>query len=915
MATEIQASSLSQKFSRYRSVRHGASNSIEEPLPVQPSFQLRAATIARSKSRYKGTRLNKTTLNVQHKSVSEANQLQQPIHTRHEALSTSTHSRSDQRISKSTQEVTESDGPSQCHTLNPRKAKHFISSAPLINRRSYSAEAGKNFQVHEMSEYVKSVAVHNVQIDRARREAYSKLTGEAETQLQPEQIEKGDRARSKAGAKSQTSEVPRKEVSKEGHEIKRRKELQNQNSLKKLQHNQSDGEEVGQGTTRPTPLSERRPAGDERVFSTQGREKPAEGRKHQGLKNSKNEAKQRTSPPPSFSSPSEQIENAFDAPRSAVNAGIRMIKVKCNQSSVSLPITPSTTPIDLISSAAGIMPENIDPRAAVLLESFKPIGLERPLRRYEHIRDILNSWDQDDQNSLVIVPSIMKGDNDDLEAAKVSGRPPGEMSVHMYYSQKPGHWDKRWVTLRPDGQVLVAEQQYGNPRGAKNACHMSDFDIYLPTSHQLSKKIRPPRKWCFAIKSQQKSSIFLSTINYVHFFSTSDKSLAASWYKAIQEWRSWYLVHVMGEGHRNNTCVEGPLLKSNRPNDEVRSTSIPYSKHSPDRRPLKPNHSEDAATARPEEQKPLPLTDRSIAKPSSTLNRPIRTRKAPPVSFPSNFTNVAVPVDEPGVMLTQNRTSAEQESVPFALTGLLGRTYSQRQKVQREREAAVDVTGLALPAAFVAEASSSLPSHSTEQNDRSINGRAMSIRTVKKGPNGLTRTSSQRQTQKPLVDLTPQFQEAPQHAKKGRGIVPKQMPAGGLIDIATSPEVAVPVPPATTWRRPGTRNGEGAEAQGMDILLSSDRPIFGGSQPTPKDRGEAFAAGGLLATVEVAQGDRGQGRGIMTGNREATGPMLAVDIEPTYLPGSLLANAQKQESIHIDRDKRKEITLPVGEAA
>jgi hypothetical protein len=80
-------------------------------------------------------------------------------------------------------------------------------------------------------------------------------------------------------------------------------------------------------------------------------------------------------------------------------------------------------------------------------------------------------------------------------------------------------------------------------------CHMSDFDIYIPTQRQLSKRIKPPKKWCFAVKSQQKSAIFLSTANFVHFFATNDKKLAAAWYSAVQGWRSWYLVNVMGKGH------------------------------------------------------------------------------------------------------------------------------------------------------------------------------------------------------------------------------------------------------------------------------------------------------------------------------------------------------------------------------
>jgi len=247
----------------------------------------------------------------------------------------------------------------------------------------------------------------------------------------------------------------------------------------------------------------------------------------------------------SHTSPELSLAPRFDAPISAVNAGQRIVRVKYEGTDIFLPITPSTTPVDVIRAAARQMSAPIDEKSTVLLESFKQIGLERPLRKYEHIRDVLNSWDNDAQNKLVIIPSPSGGKDDDLDVRHVLKGQPGETTVHLYHSQKPGSWDKRWITLRSDGQVVVAKRQ-----GAEttNICHLSDFDIYIPTPRYASKKIKPPKKVCFAVKSQQKSTMFMTTENFVHFFCTSDRSLGTAWYTAVQEWRSWYLVHVMGEG-------------------------------------------------------------------------------------------------------------------------------------------------------------------------------------------------------------------------------------------------------------------------------------------------------------------------------------------------------------------------------
>lgn len=237
----------------------------------------------------------------------------------------------------------------------------------------------------------------------------------------------------------------------------------------------------------------------------------------------------------------------FDAPVSAVNAGQRIVRVKYEGNDIFLPISLLTTPVDVIRAAAKQLSAPIDERSAVLIEFFKQVGLERPLRKYEHVRDVLNSWDNDAQNTLVIIPSPSDGQNNDLDVRHVSKNQPGETSVYLHYSQKPGSWDKRWVTLRSDGQVVVAKK---NGNEVTNICHLSDFDIYIPTPRYASKKIKPPKKMCFAVKSQQKSSMFVTTENFVHFFCTNERKVGTTWYQAVQEWRSWYLVNIMGEGQK-----------------------------------------------------------------------------------------------------------------------------------------------------------------------------------------------------------------------------------------------------------------------------------------------------------------------------------------------------------------------------
>ena len=379
---------------------------------------------------------------------------------------------------------------------------------------------------------------------------------------------------------------------------------------------------------------------------------------------SKEELKRTISAPIANEPPQDIMTPAFDAPVSAVNAGERRVIVKYEKSVMSIPVTPSTTPTDIIRCVGEQISKSLSPKATVVLESFKQLGLERPLRRYEHVRDVMNSWDNDTQNTLVIIPSPTGGQDIDLDLSSVSSSQPGDTSVHIYHSQKPRHWDKRWVTLRSDGQVLIAKKNGGE---ASNICHLSDFDIYIPSPSQISKQIRPPRKICFAVKSQEKSSMFVSTENFVHFFSTSDKALASAWYKAVQEWRSWYLINVMGEGKDNSGKSTNGIASDGK---DLSRTAL-------------------ASTGLAGLTNEEPTS--SLEPATETLSRrpPTRGRGAPPVSYPKKLTKDASTGEAttrkrgPSIVQTPAPTPAPE---PFASTGLLGRTYTLRQKAQRERE-------------------------------------------------------------------------------------------------------------------------------------------------------------------------------------------------------------------------------------
>ena len=287
------------------------------------------------------------------------------------------------------------------------------------------------------------------------------------------------------------------------------------------------------------------------------------------------------SPPRPHHSPSRpQHTTNFDAPISAVNApGDRRVTLHYQHSRITLPVTPTTTAKDLLNSASIVLSNPPDPRTAILLESFSSahLALERPLRRYERIRDVLNSWDSDASNHLIIDSG--EGDSErkpiaGLDLPSVPANVDKDVTVQMYHATHPGRWNKRWVRLRTDGQVTVSKNESGME--SSNVCHLSDFDLYGVTK-SLLKKLRAPKRTVWAVKSQQKSSLFLeSGATMVHFFASGNKEVADQWYSAVHGWRSWYLVNVLGEGRVANVMDSMMVEEVQRPGTAGSAGTVPY---------------------------------------------------------------------------------------------------------------------------------------------------------------------------------------------------------------------------------------------------------------------------------------------------------------------------------------------------
>lgn len=601
----------------------------------------------------------------------------------------------------------------------------------------------------------------------------------------------------------------------------------------------------------------------------------------------------------------------IDAPTSAVNGGERRVTVVFNKRRIQLPVTPTTTPLDLFKSADVILPDPVPVRTAVALEWFKKVDIRRPLRNYEYVRDVMNSWDYDDQNELIIIDSAIDGiDQEELLSYGVPEKRPEGMSCMLNHSSKPGKWNKKFFVLRPDGQLVTAKNEKVKTSDQENVCHLTDYDIYQVTQAKIG-RVKPPKKIVFAVKSLQKSNIFADESQYVHFFCTNDRATANAFWKALQTWRSWHLKYEKGEGLKKSPATKkvldsaGPGILPGAPShsrgESVGShyqlgafTSLidmsDFNKKLDEIEVHKPGEFPDDA----------PLSKLGGVQPMMhARKRSIRTKQPPPVSrgLAALATSNAPEDNSRQNSITQSFRSQDEET--FAATGLLGRTYTTRQKAVQDREQKQNGAFTEGPS-LISNMDHMIPSSGLNRSSSTRSSGGQHRRTS----SDIRRTASKRipGLPQPLVDLTPTYRPPPQFAKQGKGYNPGAN-AGPLVESATSMEEAIQVPSSTDWRakprpvyapQPNERT-KSLKGRGQPLAAHT----FNNHSGAPQDDREAFT-GGLLSQAGYAQGNAKVGRGVMDGSK-ARGPMLDFSDEREFQSGSLLASIGGASGPVIDR--------------
>jgi len=172
----------------------------------------------------------------------------------------------------------------------------------------------------------------------------------------------------------------------------------------------------------------------------------------------------------------------------------------------------------------------LDGNGWMLFELAQDFGMERPIRSFELLSDVTNSWDTEKTVNLLVLKRTRLA-----PLLALSAMPTSSPTYRGYIEceVKRGKWSKRWMELREHSLWLSKRDSM---KDETFLCKLSNFDVYSVTRVQKS-----PKPFVFAVKSTDNLAFFENTADYLHTFSCKEKE-GLEWMSNILLARS-YILH------------------------------------------------------------------------------------------------------------------------------------------------------------------------------------------------------------------------------------------------------------------------------------------------------------------------------------------------------------------------------------
>ncbi|CAG8459948.1 9510_t:CDS:10 [Diversispora eburnea] len=165
-----------------------------------------------------------------------------------------------------------------------------------------------------------------------------------------------------------------------------------------------------------------------------------------------------------------------------------------------------------------------DADAWTLFEIIPDLALERPLRDWELVSKVIGTWELDKKNTLLLKKFAYRNT---LTLKNFNDIVPAMYGVLHLLETKKNKWQKRWFHIK-DGSLYHSKDLKG--KDDTLLCSLANFDIYTVT-----KPIKKcPTKFQFAVKSQNKVTMFVNENDYVRFLSAESLDKMNEWVSCIR---------------------------------------------------------------------------------------------------------------------------------------------------------------------------------------------------------------------------------------------------------------------------------------------------------------------------------------------------------------------------------------------
>ncbi|CAO3653926.1 unnamed protein product [Mucor fragilis] len=212
-------------------------------------------------------------------------------------------------------------------------------------------------------------------------------------------------------------------------------------------------------------------------------------------------------------------------------------------------------------------------------------GVERPLREWEIVLDVLSVWEPDASNALLVKKYSY---HYTLTSESILQKKIPPMHGWLSIEYKKGKWQKRYCFVK-DNAIHHSKDNKGS--SSSILCHLATYDVYT-----LLQPIRvSPTPFVFAIRAQDRSSIFERESDYMRFLAVEDQEDMKDWVLSIRCTKS----NIQYQYHPNRVVnplahisLESTLDDSQQPTTTVR-------RHKSTRDLKSDDHNKHATTAPP----------------------------------------------------------------------------------------------------------------------------------------------------------------------------------------------------------------------------------------------------------------------------------------------------------------------------